>query len=124
MLYSTWVDLPTPITCPLRYATGCFATLRENAIEVNYAAAEELGFIRLTVNGTYTLAGSVKSLNNSARTIDSVRMGMLEMSGTNGATGILSFDDFESRRFSGIGLMPEKGMDDPEAVQPQKIGGG
>jgi len=48
--------------------------------------------------------------------LHSVRLGAVsEPSGT--TKGVLYIDDYESRRYNTIGLLPERGVEDPDAVQ-------
>jgi RHS repeat-associated protein len=72
-------------------------------------------------------AQSLGSVDNDASTLTSVRLGALSI--PTGTRGTLHYDDFDSRRFSQIGLLPDPGLlfpapeggrlysyDDPEHV--------
>ncbi len=84
------------------------------AIEIDYKTTHELGFSKLYINGNQT--GSVSNINNPDHQLHSVRLGAVSIpSGT--TSGVLYFDDYESRRYSTIGLLPDRGVEDPEAVQ-------
>jgi len=57
---------------------------------------------------------SLTFIDNDTRTITDVRLGA---QGVETSTrGTLYFDDFESRRFSYIGTLPDPGVDDPQAT--------
>ena len=99
-MYTSWADLPSGSSW--------------NAVEIDHYATDELGTMQLWVNGSSI--STLSSLNNTGDTIQSVRLGIVGLSAA-GATGVINFDDFESRRYSYIGLLPEKGLDDPQPVQ-------
>lgn len=58
---------------------------------------------------------TVSLVDNGSLWVDSVRLGVLSVSGT-GTAGTLYFDDFKSRRRSNIGILPEPGVEEPEPV--------
>jgi RHS repeat-associated protein len=57
---------------------------------------------------------SLTFIDNDTRTLTDVRLGAQGID-TN-TNGTLYFDDFESRRFSYIGTLPDPGVDDPQAT--------
>ncbi len=83
------------------------------ALEMQWVAADDNGYMSLWVDGN--ASGSVSPVDNGTLLLDSVRLGVLSISGT-GTVGTLYFDDFESRRRSNIGLLPEPGVEEPEPV--------
>jgi YD repeat-containing protein len=57
---------------------------------------------------------SLTFIDNDTRTLTDVRLGAQGIE--NGTRGTIYFDDFESRRFSYIGTLPDPGVDDPTAT--------
>ncbi len=88
--YSTWYTL----------ASGW------NAIEIEYTAVPLYGEMNLYVGGN--LKGSLGNLNDGGSKVDLVRLGALNVQTANPG-GTLYFDDFDSRRFSSPGLLPNPG---------------
>jgi hypothetical protein len=78
-------------------------TAGPHAVEIAWTRATGLdsgdGSLELWVDGT--LAGSVATLDNDRRVLDFVRLGALSLK--SGASGTLSWDEFESRRASAVG---------------------
>jgi RHS repeat-associated protein len=77
-----------------------------NALEIEWYASVNSGTMKLWVNGGE--AQSLNSVDNDASTLTSVRLGLLSV--PTGTRGSLKFDDFESRRFSQIGTLPDPGL--------------
>lgn len=57
---------------------------------------------------------SLTFIDNDTRTITDIRLGAQGIE--DGTRGTLYYDDFESRRFSYIGTLPDPGVDDPQAT--------
>jgi RHS repeat-associated protein len=83
-----------------------------SGIEIAYYAADGTGQMMLYVNGE--LKETLSNLDINASTIDSVRLGLMNMVGSNYDT--MYFDDYESRRFTYIGTLENPGATDVTAT--------
>jgi RHS repeat-associated protein len=97
------------------YTSGPWVNLNSgwNSVEIGWEAKELFGTLSLWVNGTQVT--SLTNIDNQADSLEYVRLGMIGSSGT--ISGQLAIDDYESRRYSYIGMMPDRGVPDPEATQ-------
>lgn len=96
--YTAWYPLPISF----------LTTNTWSAVEIDYQALANDGSIALWVDGV--LQETSPRIDNATRTVGAVHLGLLEIDGT---TGELFFDDFETRRFSYIGKLPDPGVEDP-----------
>ncbi|WKZ49069.1 MAG: RHS repeat-associated core domain-containing protein [Anaerolineales bacterium] len=93
-----------------------------NAIEIHYQAFANSGSLTLWLDDPSTGSGqalqkqSLIFIDNDTRTVTDVRLGAQGV-GTN-TRGTVYFDDFESRRFSYIGTLPDPGVNDPQPSNP------
>ena len=55
-------------------------------------------------------------MDNDTYAIDSERMGAMDVDA--GTSNSVYFDDFESKRFTYIGLLPDPGIPDPQRTPP------
>ncbi len=81
------------------------------AVEVKWEAMEDNGYFSLWIDGG--AKGMISPVDNGSLRVDSVRLGVLSVSGR-GTVGTLYFDDFESR--NNIGILPDPGVEEPEPV--------
>jgi RHS repeat-associated protein len=84
------------------------------AIEIQYQAFANSGSLTLWLDDVQKQ--SLTYVDNDTRTITDVRLGAQGIE--TGTRGTLYFDDFESRRFSYIGTLPDPGVNDPTASNP------
>jgi hypothetical protein len=103
---SSWYDLPL--------SGDNQTTAAWQAIEIEYLAGHQAGRMSLWIgtplNGSgMTLKQTFNNLDNDASPIDSVRLGAMGVD--NGTRGTLSIDDFDSRRFSSPGMLPDPGSE-------------
>lgn len=84
------------------------------ATELKYHAFSTSGSLTLWIDDTQKQ--TLSAIDNDTKTITQVRLGAQSVPST--TNGTLYFDDFESRRFSYIGAMPDPGVDDPQASNP------
>jgi RHS repeat-associated protein len=82
------------------------------AIEIHYQAFAYSGSLTLWLDDVQKQ--SLTFIDNDTRALTDVRLGAQGID-TN-TNGTLYFDDFESRRFSYIGTLPDPGVDDPTAT--------
>jgi hypothetical protein len=68
------------------------------SVEIDWGQGAGSGFASLSVNGQ--AAAEVTGLNNTGAALQSVRLGNL-----NGATGVVGFDSYESRRSTAVGRL-------------------
>jgi len=80
-----------------------------NAIEIEYTTGPGTGTMSLWVGGE--LKATITGLDNAGSTVDSVCLGVMNVSG--GTSGTLHFDDYDSRRFSAPGLLADPGDHNP-----------
>ena len=94
-----------------------------NAIEIEWlastAAGANNGLMRLWLNGAYFDA--VYQVDNDTLALDSVRLGAVGVDA--GTSGTLYLEEFESRRLSHIGTLPDPGHRRPRATQRAWLGG-
>ncbi|MGB8983060.1 MAG: hypothetical protein WCC12_14385, partial [Anaerolineales bacterium] len=83
-----------------------------SAIELEYGAFANSGSLTLWLNGVQTQ--TLTTIDNETRTITEVRLGVQGIEAD--TRGTLYFDDFESRRFSYIGTLPDPGVEDIQAT--------
>jgi hypothetical protein len=88
-----------------------------NALEIEWYAALNTGSMKLWVDGSE--GTTVDSVDNDTLTLTGVRLGV--MSVPTGTRGVVHFDDFESRRFSQIGTLPDPGLLFPEPSGEGKV---
>jgi hypothetical protein len=83
-----------------------------SAVEIHYQAFANSGSLTLWLDDVQKQ--SITFIDNDTRTPTDVR---LDAQGVDVETnGTLYFDDFESRRFSYIGTLPDPGVNDPQAT--------
>ncbi len=85
-----------------------------SAVEIHYQAFANSGSLTLWLDDVQKQ--SLTFIDNDTRTLTDVRLGAQGVD-TN-TSGTLYFDDFESRRFSYIGTLPDPGVNDPQASNP------
>jgi len=68
------------------------------SVEIDWGQGAGSGFASLSVNGQ--AAAEITGLNNSGTALQSVRLGNLD-----GATGLVGFDSYESRRSTAVGRL-------------------
>ncbi|MBU0513002.1 MAG: hypothetical protein KJ638_15045, partial [Chloroflexi bacterium] len=83
-------------------------------VEIDWQALALDGALSLYLDGA--LKQSLTRVDNDTRTLTKVRLGAMGLAG--GTRGSLYIDDFESRRYSYIGLLPNPGVD--EDVSPEE----
>ena len=83
-----------------------------NNLEIDYRAADLSGRLVLRLAGV-TLQ-SLSNLDTGSISIDSVRLGTMGVE--TGTRGTVFFDDYQSRRFSLIGPLPDPGLQDPQVT--------
>ena len=86
-----------------------------NAVEIDYQALINDGNLTLWLNGVQKQV--ILHVDNDTRTITEARLGAQGIETT--THGTVYFDDFESRRFSYIGTLPDPGVSDPQATNPK-----
>jgi hypothetical protein len=77
------------------------------AVEIDWQALAYDGSLSLYVGGAFKQ--SLTRIDNDTRKLGSVRLGAMGVDA--GTSGALYFDDFESRRYSYIGLLLDPGVD-------------
>ena len=91
-----------------------------SAVEIQYQAFANSGSLTLWLDDPSTSSGqavqkqSLTFIDNDTRTVTEVRLGAQGIE--TGTRGTVYFDDFESRRFSYIGTLPDPGVNDPQAT--------
>ncbi len=95
---TSWYDVPNSWT----------------AVEIHYQAFANSGSLSLWLDDVQKQ--SLTFIDNDARTITDIRLGAQGVE--TGTSGTIYFDDFESRRFSYIGTLPDPGVNDPQATNP------
>jgi RHS repeat-associated protein len=104
------------------WVDGAWHTLDpgRNAIEIEWLASTALGanngLMRLWLNGAWFDA--VYQVDNDTLALDSVRLGAMGVDA--GTSGTLHLEEFESRRLTYIGLLPDPGV--PDAEPPNEPG--
>ena len=83
-----------------------------NAFEIDYQSLLYDGNMTLWLNDV--LKQTLWLIDNDTRTVTEVRLGAQGIE--TGTRGTVYFDDFESRRFSYIGTLPDPGVNDPQAT--------
>jgi len=83
-----------------------------SAVEIHYQAFANSGSLTLWLDDIQKQ--SLTFIDNDTRTLTDVRLGSQGME--TGTRGTIYFDDFESRRFSYIGTLPDPGVNDPQAT--------
>jgi RHS repeat-associated protein len=82
------------------------------AVEIEWQAIQNEGFLKLWLEDV--LQETRGMVDNDTRALTVVRLGAMGVDA--GTSGVLTFDDFEARRYSYIGLLPDPGIPDPEPV--------
>jgi len=83
-----------------------------SAVEIQYQAFSYSGSLTLWLDDSQKQ--SITFVDNDTRTLTDIRLGAQGVE--TGTRGTVYFDDFESRRFSYIGTLPDPGVNDPQAT--------
>jgi hypothetical protein len=87
------------------YSSWSTLTNSWNGVEMDSVPGYLTGYLNLSLNGTSV--ATLNTLTDANLRIDSVRMGAIGVA--TGTRGTVYFDDYDSRRFSTIGLLPDPG---------------